>query len=125
MSFIKQIRVGDIILIIFIVSFSFIYYNSLNKNKSDKIIIETPYNAFRYDLSMNDREIIVDGILGESRIIIENHSIRFDTAPCRDKLCIRAGILKNAPLICMPNGIIIRYDSIKSDDGLEIDSIVQ
>ena len=124
MSFIKHIKIGDIILIILIIFFSYFYYNSISKNKSDKIIIDTPNGSFRYDLSMN-REIEVDGILNSSRIIIDNHTIKFDTAPCRDKLCIRAGILRSAPLICMPNGIVIRYDSIKSDNGLEIDSVVQ
>ena len=36
---------------------------------------------------------------------------------------VKAGILKNSPLICMPNGIIIRFEN-NFDKDTEIDSIV-
>ena len=66
---------------------------------------------------INHRCNLSDGIL-----IKDNH-IQFLESPCRDKLCVKAGILKNSPLICMPNGIIIRFEN-NFDKDIEIDSIV-
>ena len=54
---------------------------------------------------------------------VKDNHIQFLESPCRDKLCVKAGILKNSPLICMPNGIIIRFEN-NFDKDTEIDSIV-
>ncbi|WP_297203147.1 NusG domain II-containing protein [uncultured Brachyspira sp.] len=119
----KKLRYGDIIIFIFIIVFSFFYAKKLITNKSNKIIIDTYEKSFRYDLN-TDREIKVNGLLGETTIIISNNQIMFADSPCRDKLCVKAGVLKNAPLICMPNGVIIHFEK-NSENNLEIDSIVQ
>lgn len=121
---IKFIKFGDIIIFISIIVFSFFYAKKLIKNnKSSKVIIESYNKSLRFDLN-NEMEIIVDGLLGESKILIKDNHIEFLESPCRDKLCIKAGILKNAPLICMPNGIIVRFENNFEDD-IKIDSIVQ
>ncbi len=121
---IKFIKFGDIIIFIFIIAFSFFYAKKLmENNKASKIIIESSEKSLRFDLN-NEREIIIEGLLGESKILIKNNEVKFLESPCRDKLCVKAGILKNAPLICMPNGIIIRFENNFEDD-IEIDSIVQ
>lgn len=121
---IKFIKFGDIIIFISIIAFSFFYAKKLIKNnKSSKVIIESYNKSLRFDLN-NEMEIIVEGLLGESKILIKDNHIEFSESPCRDKLCIKAGILKNAPLICMPNGIIVRFENNFEDD-IEIDSIVQ
>lgn len=121
---IKFIKFGDIIIFISIIAFSFFYAKKLIKNnKGSKVIIESYNKSFRFDLN-NEMEIIVEGLLGESKILIKDNHIEFLESPCRDKLCIKAGILKNAPLICMPNGIIVRFENNFEDD-IEIDSIVQ
>lgn len=121
---IKFIKFGDIIIFISIIAFSFFYAKKLIKNnKSSKVIIESYNKSLRFDLN-NEMEIIVEGLLGESKILIKDNHIEFLESPCRDKLCIKAGILKNAPLICMPNGIIVRFENNFEDD-IKIDSIVQ
>ncbi len=121
---IKFIKFGDIIIFIFIIAFSFFYAKKLmENNKASKIIIESSEKSLRFDLN-NEREIIIEGLLGESKILIKDNDVKFLESPCRDKLCVKAGILKNAPLICMPNGIIIRFEN-NFDEDIEIDSIVQ
>ncbi len=121
---IKFIKFGDIIIFVSILAFSFFYAKKLmENNKSSKVIIESYNKSLRFDLN-NEREIIIEGLLGESKISIKDNRIQFLESPCRDKLCVKAGILKNAPLICMPNGIIVRFENNFEDD-IEIDSIVQ
>lgn len=120
---IKFIRFGDIIIFISIIAFSFFYSKRLiENNKSSKVIIESYNKSLRFDLNI-DKDIIIEGLLGESKILIKDNHIQFLESPCRDKLCVKAGILKNSPLICMPNGIIIRFENNFDKDN-EIDSIV-
>lgn len=121
---IKFIRFGDIIIFISIIAFSFFYSKRLiENNKSSKVIIESYNKSLRFDLNNIDKDIIIEGLLGESKILIKDNHIQFLESPCRDKLCVKAGILKNSPLICMPNGIIIRFEN-NFDKDIEIDSIV-
>lgn len=120
---IKFIRFGDIIIFISIIAFSFFYSKRLiENNKSSKVIIDSYNKSLRFDLNI-DKDITIEGLLGESKILIKDNHIQFLESPCRDKLCIKAGILKNSPLICMPNGIIIRFEN-NFDKDIEIDSIV-
>lgn len=121
---IKFIRFGDIIIFISIIAFSFFYSKRLiENNKSSKVIIDSYNKSLRFDLNNIDKDIIIEGLLGESKILIKDNHIQFLESPCRDKLCVKAGILKNSPLICMPNGIIIRFEN-NFDKDIEIDSIV-
>ena len=70
-SIIKNIRFGDIIIILIIV-ISIIYYaKNLMENKGNKIIIDTPSKSLRYDLN-TDREIKIEGLIGETTIIIKD-----------------------------------------------------
>ena len=122
-SIIKNIKFGDIIIILIIV-ISIIYYaKNLIENKGSKIIIDTPSKSLRYDLN-TDREIKAEGLIGETTIIIKDKKIKFEHSPCRDKLCIKAGELKNAPIICMPNGVLIRFEK-NTENDITIDSVVQ
>ena len=121
---IKFIRFGDTIIFISIIAFSFFSSKRLiENNKSSKVIIESYNKSLRFDLNNIDKDIIIEGLLGESKILIKDNHIQFLESPCRDKLCVKAGILKNSPLICMPNGIIIRFEN-NFDKDTEIDSIV-
>ena len=119
----KKLKYGDILIFLFIIIFSCLYAKTLIVNKSSKIIIDSNNNSLRYDLN-TDREIIVDGIIGKSKISISNGQVMFIESCCRDKLCVKAGVLKNTPIICMPNGISIRFEK-NIDNNTEIDSIVQ
>lgn len=122
-SIIKNIRFGDIIIILIIV-ISIIYYaKNLMENKGNKIIIDTPSKSLRYDLN-TDREIKIEGLIGETTIIIKDKKVKFEYSPCRDKFCIKAGELKNAPIICMPNGVLIRFEK-NTENDITIDSVVQ
>ena len=120
---IKFVKFGDIIIFISIIAFSIFYSKRLiENNKISKVIIESYNKSLRFDLNF-EREIIIEGLLGESKIIIKDNHIQFLESPCRDKLCVKAGILKNSPLICMPNGIMVRFEN-NFDEENEIDSIV-
>ena len=110
---IKFIRFGDIIIFISIIAFSFFSSKRLIENNK----IDSYNKSLRFDLNI-DKDIIIEGLLGESKILIKDNHIQFLESPCRDKLCVKAGILKNSPLICMPNGILIRFENNFDKDSI-------
>ncbi len=59
---------------------------------------------------VQDKEIAVDGPLGDSIIIIENKQAYFKYSPCPDKLCVKSGRLEKSGewTGCLPNMIFIR-----------------
>lgn len=68
-----------------------------------------------------ERQIKIDGKLGESIIEIKNGQARFVESPCSNKVCIRTGWIAqvNALAACLPNGVSLhlvgpnaRFDSI-------------
>ena len=67
-----------------------------------------------YRLSLNDnREISIQGPIGETYIQIENGFVWITEAPCRQKTCQRMGkISQNGEIIvCIPNKVIIQVVS--------------
>ena len=117
----KYIKIGDIFLLIILIS---VILFILNKNKTvnkNIITIDTSYKNYRYRLDEN-KVIDIKGLKGQSIIEIKDGEVRFLESPCPDKLCVIDGILKNRPLICMVNAVIVRYDSDKNKKN-EIDSV--
>lgn len=124
----RYIKIGDILSVVSILIFIFFSFNNLNASKGDVVVITTDKSSYRYNLK-EDRIIEVKGILGLSVIKIEDGHISFVDSECRDKLCIRAGYFKNAPIICMPNSVVIHSEKNKLNAGEDaeenIDAFVQ
>jgi hypothetical protein len=114
----KGILVLSIILLILLYKYYWITGQAANYAK---ILVDnsTPQQI---DLQSN-RQISVQGHLGESRIEIMDGRIRFIDSPCRGKYCIQAGWLsKNGDFIaCLPNHVSLElHDSQET----QFDSIV-
>ena len=56
------------------------------------------------------RQIELQGPLGKSVLEVRDHRIRFLASPCKSKICIHGGWLKEAGEIvaCLPNRISVR-----------------
>ena len=119
-----MIKYGDIILNVLIISIAIFLFINNKQETSETIIINAVNKELRYTINQN--EIIeVDGIIGKSLIKVENKTAYIIDSACRDKICVKAGKLINAPIICIPNGVLLRFDKIVDNEGEEIDSIVQ
>ena len=118
----KIIKAGDwFIIIIFcaliIISTKFLWnlpHGEYLKIYKDNEILGT------YSLNQKVTKII-NGVKGETKIIIDNGKVRFASAPCTKKYCIHQGWINKANqiIICIPNKISIsilgakrNYDSI-------------
>ncbi|ATW25896.1 NusG domain II-containing protein [Candidatus Formimonas warabiya] len=56
-----------------------------------------------------ERQFIVQGVIGPTTVKIKDHQISIVTAPCRDKICVHRGWIKNhgEAIVCVPNQVVI------------------
>lgn len=77
---------------------------------------------FCFDLSLEeDRTLRLD--YGDSYNLIEiaDGKIRVKEAGCKDNTCVKMGWLESAPIVCLPNHLVIRFSSGQG----EIDAVAQ
>ena len=121
----NRIKIADIFLILlFVVTIIYFSLNFFVKNKSPikQVIIESGKNIWYYQVD-KDKEIKVEGNLGESTIKIQDGFVSFENSPCPNKLCVlSSAISKNREWIaCLPNGVFVRIES--EDENTELDGI--
>ena len=86
-----------------------------------KIMIRQGDHVFA-TLSLNqERSLVIHGPIGDSRIIIHQGKVRFESSPCRSQYCVHQGWLSRAGqvAICLPNRVSVEligteknYDSL-------------
>jgi hypothetical protein len=73
-------------------------------------IVEIQADTGRYLYSLDEEvELIVGGPIGESVIRIGDGHVYFQSAPCRDQICVAAGHLSEAGqwAACLPNRVFV------------------
>jgi len=73
-----------------------------------KAVIKVKDTEYIYPLNQ-EQDLMFDGELGKSHIIIHDGCVEFESSPCRDKVCIKMGHGKEDGdfLACLPNRIIV------------------
>ena len=68
------------------------------------------------DLNKDDT-FTIQSKWGENTIVVENGTIRVDTASCPDHVCVEQGACSGGiPIVCLPNRLVIRFmDSAAAD----------
>ncbi len=66
-----------------------------------------------------DTVLVVTGKLGEQRIVQRGGELWFEDAPCRLKICERAGHIHRAgeAIVCAPNKVMVRLERIGGSGG--------
>ena len=61
---------------------------------------------------LQNREVTIEGQLGDSEILIEGGRVRFVNSPCTNKLCIHQGwaSLSGELIACLPNRISVSIE---------------
>ena len=121
----NKIKLVDILLILLFLA-TIIYFSAniflKSKNTTKQLIIESGQNIWYYQLD-KDKEINIEGNLGESTIKIQDGFVSFENSPCPNKLCVlSSAISKNGQWIaCLPNGVFVRIEG--EDENTELDGI--
>ena len=115
----KVFTFADKILILILVLFSVgsIFLTSAFVSHPSYILIEVNGELIgQFRLSEN-REINIDGKIGETIILIENNDAKVIDSPCPHKLCMqkRLGDL----IVCIPNGVVIKFKNDKDKNQFD------
>lgn len=115
----------DLIILLLLLLFAISFHYKFSSNGSSEVQIFIDNNKYaKYDLLM-DREVKINGKLGETTLKIENGYAELINSPCPHQICVKTGKIKNPAnqIVCAPGHILIRIDSRK--DKNKIDAIVQ
>ncbi len=87
-----------------------------------KVVIEAAGTQWIYPLKA-DRQVQVQGPLGEERIQIANREVFVLSSPCPNKLCILQGKISRPGqwIACLPNKVFVR---IEAADPTAADAVV-
>ncbi|MCE5312876.1 MAG: NusG domain II-containing protein [Nitrospiraceae bacterium] len=75
-------------------------------------------NSLSYTLPITiDRQIHVNGPIGDTVIEIKNSSVRVSDSPCSNKVCIEHGWIRRGAVVCLPNRVLVLIKS--KSDGID------
>lgn len=97
-----------ILIVITVIALIFILYG---RDRGNVVIIsQNGEIIYTIDLSKeNDRIITVEYHGSKNVIEIKNGNIHILDADCPDHICVNTGWLKNVPIVCLPNKLVIEY----------------
>lgn len=115
----KSIR-NDIILIIiiliFALSFYFIYRYT---NNSDELVCKIYYNSeLKYEISLDHyEEVTLDYDDAKMVIVIDNDGVYVKEALCNDQICVNQGKIKRGGQVitCLPERVYIKLEGKGAD----------
>lgn len=81
------------------------------------LYIQNEAKVWIYPLN-KDREVVVPGPLGNTRVRVDHGAAFVEHSPCRDKICVHMGrISRNGEWVaCLPNRVFLRIDSTKEEE---------
>jgi len=116
----SMLKIGDLVLIgtlcILIFMSYFLFQIVMGQGETVSVYSDGRL-MYRLSLSKNT-EIHVQGILGVSKIRIENRQVYIFNAPCPHKICMTMGKVSRAGqvLVCIPNKLYVRIDGRDTRD---------
>ena len=107
-----------IAVVLVLAAFFFAYGDS---GDAGLVSIRTSDTEWVYPLE-SDRTVAVKGPIGETIVRIEGNSAHIVDSPCRDKICVSMGHMRNTGdwAACLPNGVMVR---IAGPNHGEVDAV--
>ena len=109
----KRIKYLDIVIIGFALLLIVFSGVILVKNMAEGSWVRITANDSDYIYSLeDDSKINVEGILGESVIIIQDGQVYFESSPCENKICVHSSPLTGASgfIACLPNKVFLSIE---------------
>jgi len=117
-----RIRLFDAVAIILslTVFLLFSWYGVKRDGDTGYLVVEDNTGEYLYPLS-EDRDILLEGPVGESLIRIENGRAGFAHSDCEDSLCVQMGTIGSAGewAACLPNQIFIHTSGMPEEQEVD------
>jgi len=114
----KRLQVLDYLVIAFALGvFIFTLLLALRMSTdASEVSIKAGDQVYVYRLDKNI-EFEVQGPLGATKIEIKDKAVRIVDSPCRDKICVHSGWLRNGGqwAACLPNKVFVSINAGKAD----------
>lgn len=114
-----KIRLFDAAALIFSISvfLIFLFYGISRSAGDGYLLIQDQSGESVYSLEQ-DRVVEIEGPVGESVVVIEDGTARFESSDCRDDLCVLMGSIDEAGewAACLPNRVFISIEGDTSAD---------
>lgn len=106
---------SDIKLILIILIFSFLLLMFTNTNKSNyAFVYYDNKEVLKIDLSVN-KNYSVEGFNGEVLIEVKDNKLRVSKEDSPLHICSKQGWMNTGSIVCLPNKIVITFDSVRLD----------
>jgi len=126
-----RIKILDILIILFVVSFTlYTAYSVYIKPKSfSQILIQGQNDVWTFPLGSN-QTVIVPGPLGNTIIHIKDNQTWVESSPCINQTCVSRGIINSQGqwAACLPNHVLLlinenNNEQKKHNGGSDLDVI--
>jgi hypothetical protein len=118
----SKLTPGDILLVVFLVLVGIYFMGSRGSGDhagSTVTVRATSGEPRTYRLA-EPCTLVVEGLIGTSKIAIEDRSVAFLDSPCPHHLCVRKGRVSRAGewIACLPNGVVAKIHGEADYDGI-------
>lgn len=118
-TFINQMTKGDVFVLavaLIFLAILYVVFWRVASHTGEYIHIVAKGGAVEKLSLLQNREVTIEGQLGNSRLQIEGGRVRFLSSPCENKLCIHQGwaSLSGELIACLPNRISVSIEGQNS-----------
>jgi hypothetical protein len=121
-----QIKATDILIVFLAVglTFSSVYFAYLKPQNSMHVLIRGQGSEWIFPMSV-DETVVVKGPLGNTVVRIKDDSVRVESSPCKNQICVAAGTLRRHGTwaVCLPNNVLVMIEG--TDEKSDVDAIVR
>ncbi len=93
------------------------FFAAAGSGEAQQVVIQSDDGDFIYPID-DEREVHVTGPLGHTVVRIADGAVAVTASPCRDKICIAAGVLHSAGewTACLPNRVFVRVSGADQEE---------
>jgi hypothetical protein len=114
----KVLLPADYVLILIILAGCFFLFFSSNTSRADKVASIYLSNTLFGEYPLSQDQVIV--INKHCTAQISQGKIRMRESDCPDNRCVKTGWTDKAPIICLPNQVVIEITNSKQDKQLHL-----
>ena len=118
-SVLKLCTTGDKILIaiLILLAITSLFAINMKRQPGETCSIEVSGKLIDHLKLSENRDLLVNGPIGETLIKIKNHKVRVTHSDCPEKICVKTGWIHKTGefIVCVPNKVVIKIDGEKND----------